>query len=78
LHDMHGNVWEWVQDVWHGNYVGAPNDGSAWITGGKQDRGLRGGSWFNNPAHLRSAYRGRYTPDFRYYNLGFRLARTAP
>lgn len=46
LYDMHGNVWEWCQDVWHGNYNGAPTDGSAWESGGNsQSRLLRGGSW---------------------------------
>ena len=45
LHDMHGNVWEWVQDCWNGNYRGAPTDGSAWESGDCSERVLRGGSW---------------------------------
>jgi formylglycine-generating enzyme required for sulfatase activity len=49
LHDMHGNVWECVQDVWHDSYAGAPSDGSAWMSGGDQSRRvLRGGSWDGN------------------------------
>jgi formylglycine-generating enzyme required for sulfatase activity len=64
LYDMHGNVWEWCQDVWHGNYEGAPTDGSAWIEGGDQERRvLRGGSWLNVPGGCRSAYRFRVAPD---------------
>ena len=45
LHDVHGNVWEWVQDCWHGNYEGAPSDGSAWASGDCSVRVLRGGAW---------------------------------
>ena len=45
LHDVHGNVWEWVEDCWNGNYAGAPSDGSAWESGNCDGRVLRGGSW---------------------------------
>ena len=80
LHDMHGNVWEWVEDVWHDNYAGAPTDGSAWTKGREQSRRvLRGGSWYSNPDDLRSAIRNRYSPDYRNNNVGgFRIARTVP
>ena len=75
LYDMHGNVWEWVQDCWHDNYAGAPTDGSAWTTGcSGSSRVLRGGSWDFILAG-RSAHRSRYTPDFRISGGGFRLAR---
>jgi formylglycine-generating enzyme required for sulfatase activity len=77
LHDMHGNVWEWVQDVWYDNYAGAPSDGSAWMSEDDQARRvLRGGSWGNLPRGLRSADRGRGTPDERDILTGFRIART--
>jgi formylglycine-generating enzyme required for sulfatase activity len=77
LYDMHGNVWEWVQDVWHGDYRGAPSDGTAWLAGGEQARRvLRGGSWYFIPQVLRSAYRYGYSPDFRDNDTGFRIART--
>jgi formylglycine-generating enzyme required for sulfatase activity len=76
LYDMHGNVWEWVEDRWHDSYVGAPNDGSAWILGTAPDVVLRGGAWFNGPRVVRSAVRIRDNPDYRYYFVGFRVART--
>ena len=84
LYDMHGNVWEWVQDRWNKNYEGAPNDGTAWETqnivermqerrhGGR--RVLRGGSWSNDPVSLRSAARAKLVAGFRGVS-GFRVAR---
>ena len=61
LHDMHGNVKEWVQDCWNGSYQGAPTDGSAWESGDCSQRVLRGGAWNYNPGILRSAYRRKFT-----------------
>ena len=64
LYDMSGNVWEWVEDCWHGNYNNAPADGSAWLATDKGDctlRSVRGGSWSNDAPILRSAYRYRIT-----------------
>ena len=76
LYDMHGNVWEWVQDVWHDGYKGAPTDGSAWMSGGDQERRvLRGGSWYDKPMSLRSAYRSWNTPVIHHYGAGLRVAR---
>jgi formylglycine-generating enzyme required for sulfatase activity len=49
LHEMHGNVWEWVQDCWHDSYEGAPDDGAAWEEADGGDCGrrvVRGGSWY--------------------------------
>ena len=74
LHDMHGNVWEWVQDCWNDSYKGAPKDGSAWMSGNCSSRVIRGGSWDHVPRGLRSAYRGWDTRSNRYGNVGFRLA----
>lgn len=63
LYDMHGNVWEWCQDTWHGSYKGAPNDGRAWVDNDNQYRLLRGGSWTYNPVYCRSAYRHYDLPE---------------
>jgi formylglycine-generating enzyme required for sulfatase activity len=72
---MHGNVWEWCQDVWNDNYNGAPTDGSAWLTGNDNQRKLlRGGSWINNPEVCRSANRNGDTRGDRYNSGGFRVA----
>ena len=77
LYGMHGNVAEWVQDVWHDNYAGAPSDGSAWMTDGDQSwRVVRGGSWFSTPRGLRSAQRLPFAPVIRNEINGFRIART--
>ena len=74
LYDMHGNVWEWVEDIWHGNYEGAPTDGSAWVSGSNSSRRvLRGGSWSGYGDSCRSAVRLNRTPDTRDYYLGFRV-----
>ena len=82
IHDMHGNVWEWVEDVWHDSYQGAPLDGLAWIgEDGKfssNNRVLRGGSWASYPWYCRSAGRYWYRSTIRFYILGFRVARTLP
>jgi formylglycine-generating enzyme required for sulfatase activity len=80
LYDMHGNVWEWVEDVWHDSYNGAPADGSAWTDGegleSSRYRVGRGGSWVNGPGFLRSADRLSYDPVIRGDYQGFRVART--
>ena len=76
LHDMHGNVWEWVEDCWNGSYAGSPADGSAWLSGSCDVRVLRGGSWIHNPSGLGAAFRGRSTTGFRGNYVGFRVART--
>ncbi|MEW8427686.1 MAG: formylglycine-generating enzyme family protein [Candidatus Thiodiazotropha sp.] len=77
LHEVHGNAWEWVRDCWHENYTSAPKDGTAWESGGECAlRVVRGGGWNDDPEHLRSAYRNRFTTDEAAGSLGFRLART--
>ena len=77
LHDMHGNVGEWVEDGLHRDYKGAPDGGGAWIEGGdKGIRVLRGGCWYNGPGDLRSAVRNWDHAGDRSGIVGFRLART--
>lgn len=77
LHDLHGNVWEWCADTWHGNYSGAPADGSAWISGGEQNlRVLRGGCWGGATSDARCACRNYDSSGYRDNYVGFRLART--
>jgi formylglycine-generating enzyme required for sulfatase activity len=81
LQDMHGNVWEWCLDHWHGSYEGAPSDGSAWVDGegligedtSERRRLLRGESWFGEPQYCRSAFRDRNHPDGRDHGRGFRV-----
>ena len=75
LHDVHGNVWEWVEDCWNRSYEGAPTDGTAWTRGDCRYRVVRGGSWSLNPRNLRSANRNRYTTGDRSSDVGFRVAR---
>jgi formylglycine-generating enzyme required for sulfatase activity len=76
LHDMHGNVWEWVEDAAHNAYHGAPEDGSVWQGGDASNRIIRGGSWFDLPATLRSTFRAGGVPYAGGNFIGFRVART--
>jgi formylglycine-generating enzyme required for sulfatase activity len=81
LQDMHGNVWEWCLDDWHGSYEGAPVDGSAWMDGAegqssKREGGrrlLRGGSWSSIPGFCRSADRDHFRPVTASLVIGFRV-----
>jgi formylglycine-generating enzyme required for sulfatase activity len=76
LYDMHGNVWEWVEDCWSAGYAGAPSDGSAYLAEPCEKRMARGGAFDRHPKSVRSAnrYRGKAT-DF-YSTHGFRVGRS--
>ncbi|WP_146066607.1 formylglycine-generating enzyme family protein, partial [Candidatus Venteria ishoeyi] len=76
LYDMHGNVWEWVQD-WFGEYPAESQENPTGAETGSR-RVVRGGGWGNSAHYCRSAVRGRVDPSIHYDDLGFRLARTDP
>jgi len=76
LHDVHGNVWEWVQDCYNDSYAGAPLDGSAWERGNCSRRLLRGGSWDDTVLYARASGRYWNGASIRYNYVGFRVART--
>jgi formylglycine-generating enzyme required for sulfatase activity len=73
LYDVHGNVWEWCDDVWHDDYQDAPDDGSAWMTGESPHQLLRGGSWRSSPDFARAVSRVYGLPINRHLRLGFRV-----
>lgn len=78
LYDTSGNVWSWTADGWHDSYQGAPSDGSAWVSGSRSTRVVRGASWLNDASVLRCAYRGPYMMDRSGdSSVGLRVARTA-
>lgn len=77
LHDIRGNVWEWLQDCYHETYLGAPTDGSPREQGcSTPDRkAVRGGGWGDSARLLRPTYRLYGPAAARYFSLGFRVAR---
>jgi len=75
LHDLAGNVSEWVADCWHDSYRRAPADGAAWVNPGCRTRVIRGGSWASAPTQTRSAWRLSADADTTNARLGFRVVR---
>lgn len=77
LYDMHGNVLEWCEDDWHSNYNGAPEDGTAWLSGLSNRKVVRGGCWNSIPLDCRSAYRGvDLLADYWLNDAGLRIVCT--
>ncbi|MCW0416409.1 hypothetical protein NB689_002163 [Xanthomonas sacchari] len=75
LHDMAGNLSEWVADCWHASYRRAPADGAAWYNPGCRSRVVRGGNWANAPEQTRAAWRLMQDSDSTSARVGFRLVR---
>jgi formylglycine-generating enzyme required for sulfatase activity len=75
LHDIHGNVSEWVADCWIDNYKNAQATVVPRTVESCKRRVFRGGTWHNEGQYLRSAYRYGYIAGFKLSGLGFRVAR---
>lgn len=75
LHDMIGNVWEWVEDCWNESHALASGDASPRLTGDCASRVYRGGAWHSYPPFGRSAQRSRAGAGYRHALIGFRVAR---
>ena len=78
VYDMHGNVYEWVEDCYNDSYEGAPVDGSSWESEERCWRVQRGGSWYRSPRNVRSAHRDSSPTNYRgiLNDYGFRIARS--
>jgi formylglycine-generating enzyme required for sulfatase activity len=75
LHDMLGNVSEWVGDCWKDNYIGAPTNGSVWKEDDCPSGIIRGGSWFLDINYVHSSSRVGIPTSTREHFIGFRIAR---
>jgi formylglycine-generating enzyme required for sulfatase activity len=75
VHDLAGNVSEWVADCWHSSYRRAPKDGRPWVNPGCRTQVIRGGSWASSPAHTRSAWRQGSDANNTSARVGFRVVR---
>lgn len=78
LYNVHGNVWEWVQDCWNSTHEGAPTDGGARLEGDCRQRVMRSGSWYYFSKNVRAAWRFKNDARVRSYGIGFRVVRELP
>jgi formylglycine-generating enzyme required for sulfatase activity len=76
LYQVHGNVYDWVEDCWNDSYNGAPSDGSAWTSGNCNRHVLRGGAFSRTPQTARSAARLWFASPNRMIYMSVRVART--
>jgi len=76
LHDLSGNVMEWVEDCWHDSYTRAPDDGSAWINPGCENKVIRGGSWASAIETYQTHHRIKAESNLTDPRIGFRVALT--
>lgn len=73
IYDMHGNLWEWLQDCYNANYYGAPIDGSAWLEGDCDKAVVRGGAWYSYGSRMGVKARSNSDKTFKLNYIGFRL-----
>jgi formylglycine-generating enzyme required for sulfatase activity len=76
LHDMHGNLFEWCEDILHNDFANAPDDATPWTDGPglwPDYYVLRGASWVNPPVFCRSAFRFGNIPIYKSIAIGFRV-----
>src|ERR1700730_12491794 len=76
LYDLVGNVWEWTEDCFYGDYATAKLDTAARADAGCMTRTVRGGDWYSTEVSLRPAVREKANVDARHDDIGFRVTRT--
>jgi len=78
LYNVHGNVWEWVEDCWNPTHDGAPSDAQPRLEGDCRQRVMRSGSWYYFSKNIRSPWRFKNDARVKSYGIGFRVLRELP